>query len=68
MGVAPTGMEYQSSSIVIHRIERGKIVEEWSEGTKDVYSPNELVCEPCHKFFGKYAREEGPQTYFREPD
>jgi serine phosphatase RsbU (regulator of sigma subunit) len=33
MGVAPTGMEYPSRSIVIHRIERGKIVEEWSEGT-----------------------------------
>jgi serine phosphatase RsbU (regulator of sigma subunit) len=33
MGVAPTGMEYRSSSIVIHRIEEGKIVEEWSEGT-----------------------------------
>jgi serine phosphatase RsbU (regulator of sigma subunit) len=33
MGVAPTGMEYQSRSIVIHRIERGKIAEEWSEGT-----------------------------------
>jgi serine phosphatase RsbU (regulator of sigma subunit)/ketosteroid isomerase-like protein len=33
MGVAPTGMEYPSSSIVIHRIEGGKIVEEWSEGT-----------------------------------
>jgi serine phosphatase RsbU (regulator of sigma subunit) len=33
LGVAPTGMEYPSRSIVIHRIERGKIVEEWSEGT-----------------------------------
>jgi serine phosphatase RsbU (regulator of sigma subunit) len=33
MGVAPTGMEFPSSSIVIHRIEEGKIVEEWSEGT-----------------------------------
>jgi serine phosphatase RsbU (regulator of sigma subunit)/predicted ester cyclase len=33
MGVAPTGMEYRSSSIVIHRIVGGKIVEEWSEGT-----------------------------------
>ncbi len=33
MGVAPTGMEYPSSSTVIHRIEGGKIVEEWSEGT-----------------------------------
>jgi predicted ester cyclase len=33
MGVAPTGMKYRSSSIVIHRIVGGKIVEEWSEGT-----------------------------------
>src|SRR5215208_4377367 len=33
LGVAPTGMEYPSRFIVIHRIERGKIVEEWSEGT-----------------------------------
>jgi serine phosphatase RsbU (regulator of sigma subunit) len=33
LGVAPTGMEYPSRSIVIHRIEGGKIVEEWSEGT-----------------------------------
>jgi serine phosphatase RsbU (regulator of sigma subunit)/predicted ester cyclase len=33
MGVAPTGMEYRASSIVIHRIVGGKIVEEWSEGT-----------------------------------
>src|SRR5918997_5847307 len=33
MDVAPTGMEYRSSSIVIHRIVGGKIVEEWSEGT-----------------------------------
>ena len=33
LGVAPSGMEYPSRSIVIHRIERGKIVEEWSEGT-----------------------------------
>ena len=33
LGVAPTGMEYPSRSIVIHRIERGKIAEEWSEGT-----------------------------------
>ena len=33
LGLAPTGMEYQSSSIVIHRIEEGKIVEEWSQGS-----------------------------------
>jgi serine phosphatase RsbU (regulator of sigma subunit)/ketosteroid isomerase-like protein len=33
MGLAPTGLEFQSSAIVIHRIEGGKIAEEWSEGT-----------------------------------
>jgi serine phosphatase RsbU (regulator of sigma subunit) len=33
LGLAPTGMEYQSRSIVIHRIEEGKIVEEWSQGS-----------------------------------
>jgi serine phosphatase RsbU (regulator of sigma subunit)/predicted ester cyclase len=33
MGVAPTGMEFRSSAIVMHRIVGGKIVEEWSEGT-----------------------------------
>jgi predicted ester cyclase len=33
MGVAPTGMEFKTSAIVIHRIVGGKIVEEWSEST-----------------------------------
>ena len=33
LGLAPTGMEIKTSAIVIHRIERGKIVEEWSEST-----------------------------------
>jgi serine phosphatase RsbU (regulator of sigma subunit) len=33
LGLAPTGMEYQSRSIVVHRIEEGKIVEEWSQGS-----------------------------------
>ena len=33
LGVAPTGMEYPSRSIVIHRIEEGKIAEEWGLGT-----------------------------------
>ena len=33
MGVAPTGMELQSTAIVIHRISGGKIVEEWSESS-----------------------------------
>jgi len=32
-GVAPTGMEIKTNAIVIHRIEGGKIVEEWSEST-----------------------------------
>jgi serine phosphatase RsbU (regulator of sigma subunit)/predicted ester cyclase len=31
LGVAPTGMELKTTGIVIHRIARGKIVEEWSE-------------------------------------
>jgi serine phosphatase RsbU (regulator of sigma subunit) len=31
LGLAPTGMEFRTSAIVIHRIEGGKIVEEWSE-------------------------------------
>jgi serine phosphatase RsbU (regulator of sigma subunit) len=33
MGVAPTGMEFKTTVIVIHRIVGGKIVEEWSEST-----------------------------------
>jgi serine phosphatase RsbU (regulator of sigma subunit)/predicted ester cyclase len=33
LGLAPTGMEIRTSAIVIHRIEGGKIVEEWSEST-----------------------------------
>jgi serine phosphatase RsbU (regulator of sigma subunit)/predicted ester cyclase len=33
LGVAPTGMELQSTAIVIHRISGGKIVEEWSESS-----------------------------------
>ena len=33
MGVAPTGMEFQSTAIVIHRIVEGKIAEEWGMGT-----------------------------------
>src|SRR5215207_7946668 len=31
LGLEPTGMEIKTSAIVIHRIERGKIAEEWSE-------------------------------------
>jgi predicted ester cyclase len=33
MGVAPTGTEVASMAIFIHRIEGGKIVEEWAAGT-----------------------------------
>jgi predicted ester cyclase len=33
MGVAPTGMELSNRVIVIHRIEGGKIAEEWGVGT-----------------------------------
>src|SRR5215211_4061638 len=33
MGEAPTGMQFQSTAIVIHRIAGGKIVEEWSESS-----------------------------------
>jgi serine phosphatase RsbU (regulator of sigma subunit) len=33
IGEAPTGMQFQSTAIVIHRIAGGKIVEEWSEST-----------------------------------
>jgi serine phosphatase RsbU (regulator of sigma subunit)/predicted ester cyclase len=33
MGVAPTGQERVSTGIVIHRIEEGKIAEEWSESS-----------------------------------
>jgi predicted ester cyclase len=33
LGLAPTGTEIRTSAIVIHRIEGGKIVEEWSEST-----------------------------------
>ena len=33
IGEAPTGIQFQSTAIVIHRIAGGKIVEEWSEST-----------------------------------
>ena len=33
MGFAPTGKEYEMTGIVIHRIEGGKIAEEWTEGS-----------------------------------
>jgi serine phosphatase RsbU (regulator of sigma subunit)/predicted ester cyclase len=33
LGLAPTGMEIKTSAILIHRIARGKIAEEWSEST-----------------------------------
>jgi steroid delta-isomerase-like uncharacterized protein len=32
-GFAPTGKRYEATAIVIHRIEGGKIAEEWSEGS-----------------------------------
>jgi steroid delta-isomerase-like uncharacterized protein len=32
-GFAPTGKKYEATAIVIHRIERGKIAEEWTEGS-----------------------------------
>jgi steroid delta-isomerase-like uncharacterized protein len=32
-GFAPTGRRYEATAIVIHRIEGGKIVEEWTEGS-----------------------------------
>jgi serine phosphatase RsbU (regulator of sigma subunit)/predicted ester cyclase len=31
LGVAPTGLEFKTTAIIIHRISGGKIVEEWSE-------------------------------------
>jgi steroid delta-isomerase-like uncharacterized protein len=33
MGLAPTGKDYEMTVIVIHRIEEGKIAEEWTEGS-----------------------------------
>jgi serine phosphatase RsbU (regulator of sigma subunit)/predicted ester cyclase len=33
LGIAPTGKEIYSTVITIHRIEGGKIIEEWSEGS-----------------------------------
>jgi steroid delta-isomerase-like uncharacterized protein len=33
MGFVPTGKEYEMTAIVIHRIEAGKIAEEWTEGS-----------------------------------
>src|SRR5919112_4135104 len=33
MGVAPTGIPFQSTAIVIHRISGDKILEEWSESS-----------------------------------
>jgi predicted ester cyclase len=41
MGAAPTGREWISMAIVIHRIEGGKIAEEWGAGT----GPSELMGE-----------------------
>jgi serine phosphatase RsbU (regulator of sigma subunit)/predicted ester cyclase len=31
LGVAPTGMEFKTTGIIIHRIVRGKVTDEWSE-------------------------------------
>ena len=39
MGIAPTGREYEALLILIHRIEGGKIAEEWSTGT----GPSQLL-------------------------
>ena len=33
LGLAPTGMEIETTAIVINRVSGGKIVEEWSEST-----------------------------------
>jgi serine phosphatase RsbU (regulator of sigma subunit) len=33
LGLAPSGMEIKTTAIVIHRIQEGKIVEEWNEST-----------------------------------
>src|SRR5215211_5515701 len=33
LGLAPAGMEIETSAIIIHRMSGGKIVEEWSEST-----------------------------------
>jgi serine phosphatase RsbU (regulator of sigma subunit)/predicted ester cyclase len=33
MGLVPTGKEFKASHILIHRIEGGKIAEEWSQGS-----------------------------------
>jgi hypothetical protein len=41
MGAAPTGRDWISMAIVIHRISRGKIAEEWGVGT----GPSELMGE-----------------------
>ena len=38
MGFAPDGKEREVSAIVIHRIEGGKIAEEWREGSGVVQS------------------------------
>jgi len=39
MGIAPTGREFEALLILIHRIEGGKIAEEWSTGT----GPSQLL-------------------------
>src|SRR5918995_2522106 len=33
MGLVPTGKQFEASHILIHRIVRGKIAEEWSQGS-----------------------------------
>ena len=35
LGMAPTGEEWAFSTMIVHRIARGKIIEEWSESTID---------------------------------
>src|SRR5215211_1862061 len=44
-GFAPTGKAYEDTVIVIHRIEGGKIVEEWSESSG--------LAEPTHQQLGQ---------------
>src|SRR5215217_995241 len=54
LGAAPTGREVSYMAILIHRIEGGKIAEEWGVGT----APSELIGERLEQEISERARVE----------
>jgi serine phosphatase RsbU (regulator of sigma subunit) len=57
MGVAPTGMELTNRVIVIHRIEGGKIAEEWGVGTSISELREGFVARVVHQAQERLERE-----------